>query len=152
MLIELALAAPRNAEALANLRAFPRGMERSRAGGEILAAVERGLERDPKTLPKIERERRNGAHVGATVELLKVLLRQVSEDSGVAGKLIATVDDLEAIAASDRAEAPALKGWRRKLFGERALQLKHGRLALTVENGKVVTLEWKDAEAPHPAA
>jgi ribonuclease D len=152
VLIELALAAPRSAEALANLRAFPRGMERSRAGGEILAAIERGLERDPKTLPKIERERRNGANVGATVELLKVLLRQVSEDSGVAGKLIATLDDLEAIAQNDKADAPALSGWRRKLFGERALELKHGRLALTVENGKVVTLEWKDAEAPHSTA
>ena len=152
VMIELAHAAPRNAEALANLRAFPRGMERSRAGAEILAAIERGLKRDPKTLPKIERERRNGANVGATVELLKVLLRQVSEESGVAGKLIATVDDLEAIASSDKAEAPALSGWRRKLFGERALELKHGRLALTVENGKVVTLEWKDAEAPPPGA
>ena len=104
VLIELSLAAPRNVEALANLRAFPRGMERSRAGAEILAAIERGLQRDPKTLPKIERERRNGVNVGATVELLKVLLRQVSEESGVAGKLIATVDDLEAIAQSDQAE------------------------------------------------
>src|SRR6202044_4021783 len=101
---------------------------RSRAGGEILVAIERGFERDPKTLPKIERERRNGANVGATVELLKVLLRQVSEDSGVAGKLIATVDDLEAIAQSDRAEAPALSGWRRKLFGGRGLEIKHGGL------------------------
>ncbi len=43
---------------------------------------------------------------------------------------------------------PRSRGWRRKLFGDRALELKHGRLALTVENGKVVTLEWKDAEAP----
>jgi ribonuclease D len=151
VLIELALAAPRNVEALGNLRAFPRGMERSRAGGEILEAIERGLARDPKTLPKIERERRNGANVAATVELLKVLLRQVSEESGVAGKLIATVDDLEAIAGNDKAEVPALAGWRRKLFGQRALELKHGRLALTVENSKVVTLEWRDAEGP-PAA
>jgi ribonuclease D len=148
VLIELALAAPRTIEALANLRAFPRGMERSRAGGEILGAIERGLARDPKTLPKIERERRNGASVGATVELLKVLLRQVSEESGVAGKLIATVDDLEAIASNDKADVPALSGWRRKLFGDRALELKRGRLALTVENGKVVTLEWRDASGP----
>ncbi len=152
VLIELATAAPRSVEALANLRAFPRGMERSRAGGEILEAIERGLARDPKTLPKIERERRNGANIGATVELLKVLLRQVSEESGVAGKLIATVDDLESIAANDKAGVPALSGWRRKLFGERALELKHGRLALTVENGKVVTLEWHDAEEPPPPA
>ncbi len=148
VLIELALAAPRSLEALGNLRAFPRGMERSRAGGEILEAIERGLARDHKTLPKVERERRNGANVAATVELLKVLLRQVSEESGVAGKLIATVDDLEAIAGNDKADVPALAGWRRTLFGQRALELKHGRLALTVENGKVVTLEWRDAEGP----
>jgi len=152
VLIELSLAAPRSVEALGNLRAFPRGMERSRAGGEILEAIQRGLARDPKSLPKIERERRNGANIGPTVELLKVLLRQVSEDSGVAGKLIATVDDLEAIATSDKADVPALSGWRRKLFGERALELKHGRVALTVENGRVVTLEWRDSETPPPAA
>ena len=152
VLIELALAAPRSVEALGNLRAFPRGMERSRAGGEILEAIERGLARDPKALPKIERERRNGANIAATVELLKVLLRQVSEESGVAGKLIATVDDLEAIAGNDKADVAALAGWRRKLFGQRALELKHGRLALTVENGKVVTLEWRDAEGPSAPA
>ncbi len=151
VLIELSLAAPRSVEALGNLRAFPRGMERSRSGAEILEAIERGVARDPKSLPKIERERRNGANIGATVELLKVLLRQVSEENGVAGKLIATVDDLEAIASSDKAEVPALGGWRRKLFGERALELKHGRLALTVENGRVVTLEWRDNERPAPA-
>jgi ribonuclease D len=151
VLIELATAAPRTVEALGNLRAFPRGMERSRAGGEILAAIERGLARDPKTLPRIERERRNGANVGATVELLKVLLRQVSEESGVAGKLIASVDDLESIASNDKADVAALSGWRRKIFGERALELKSGRLALTVENGKVVTLEWREAQEPREA-
>ena len=152
ILVEVALAAPRTEEALANLRAFPRGMERSRAGEEILAAVERGLARDPRTLPKIERERRNGSGCAATVELLKVLLRQVSDESGVAGKMIATVDDLEAIAISDKADVPALQGWRRKLFGARALELKHGKLALTVENGRVVVLEWRDADATAPLA
>jgi ribonuclease D len=150
-LIEVALAAPRSREALANLRAFPRGMERSHAGEEILAAIERGLARDPKTLPKIERERRNGGSA-ATVELLKVLLRQVSDETGVAGKMIATVDDLEAIAGDDEADVPALRGWRRRLFGARALELKRGDLALTVERGKVVVLEWREAPAPTDAA
>ncbi len=146
ILIEIALAAPRTAEALGNLRAFPRGMERSRAGSEIIVAIERGLERDPKTLPKIERERRNNGG-GATVELLKVLLRQVAERHGVAAKMIATVDDLEAIAADDKADVPALSGWRFELYGAKAIELKRGRLALTVENNKVVTLEWQDAPA-----
>ena len=144
ILVEIALAAPRTVDALGNLRAFPRGMERSKAGSEILAAIERGLERDPKSLPRIDRERRGGGG-GATVELLKVLLRQVSERHGVAVKMIATVEDLEAIAQDDNAKTPALSGWRRELFGAKALELKQGRLALTVENGKVVTLEWQDA-------
>ena len=144
ILVEIALAAPRTVDALGNLRAFPRGMERSKAGSEILAAIERGLERDPKSLPRIDRERRGGGG-GATVELLKVLLRQVSERHGVAAKMIATVEDLEAIAQDDNAKTPALSGWRRELFGAKALELKQGRLALTVENGKVVTLEWQDA-------
>jgi ribonuclease D len=151
-LIEIALAAPRNVEALANLRAFPRGMERGKSSADILAAVERGLARDPKTLPKIERERRGARGSAATVELLKVLLRQVCDQNGVAAKMIATVDDLEMIAADDRADIAALKGWRRKLFGARALELKKGRLALTVEDGKVVTLEWQDAAEAKAAA
>ena len=157
VLIEVALAAPRTQEALGGLRAFPRGMERSRAGEEILAAIERGLARDPKTLPKLAHGRRNGAGSAATVELLKVLLRQASDESGVAGKMIATVGDLEAIAADDDADVPALRGWRRKLFGARALELKRGNLALTVENGRVLALEWREAEgeaatAPAPSA
>jgi len=142
-LVEIALAAPRTEEALSNLRATPRGLERSRSGGEILAAIERAMARDPASLPPIERDRRSGN--GATVELLKVLLRQVCEEAGVAAKMIATVDDLEAIAANDEADVMALKGWRRAVFGEKALELKRGRLALAVENGKVVTLDWQDA-------
>lgn len=144
VMIEVALAAPRTADALANLRAFPRGMEKSRAGAEILAAIERALARDPADLPAIERDRRSGGGNGATVELLKVLLRQVSEKHGVAAKMIATVDDLEAIAASDRADVAALRGWRREIFGAKALELKRGKLALTVERGRVITLEWQD--------
>lgn len=152
VMIEVALAAPRTVETLGGLRAFPRGMEKSKGGADILVAIERGLARDPKTLPRIERDRRNGGG-GATVELLKVLLRQVSERHGVAAKMIATVDDLEAIAADDKASGiAALCGWRREIFGAKALELKHGRLALTVEAGKVVTLEWHDAPEPAETA
>ena len=152
MLVEIALAAPTTQEALGHLRAFPKGMERSKTGADILAAMERALNRDPKALPKIERERRNGGG-GATVELMKVLLRQVAEGHGVAARMIATSDDLEAICHSDKADVPALKGWRRQLFGRRALELKHGRLALTIEKGKIAALEWReleDGDAPPP--
>jgi ribonuclease D len=137
---DIAVQAPTSIEKLAALRSLPRGFERSKWGEAILEAVARGLARDPKSLPRIERSRAavNGA---ATVELLKVLLRMTAERHAVAAKVIATVDDLERIAADDEADVAALKGWRRELFGEKALALKHGRLALAVENGRVVPVE-----------
>jgi len=137
---DITLQAPTTLDRLGQVRSLPRGLERSRWGDAIVEAVKRGLERDPKTLPQLERFRPapNGA---ATVELLKVLLRMTSERHGVAAKVIATVDELDRIAADDEADVPALKGWRRELFGEKALALKHGRLALAVEKGRVVALE-----------
>jgi ribonuclease D len=137
---DLAIQHPTTIEKLGHLRSLPKGFERSRWGEQIIEAVNRGLARDPKTLPRLERHRgaQNG---GATIELLKVLLRMTAESHGVAAKVIATVDDLDRIAADDHAEVAALKGWRRELFGEKALALKHGQLALAVERGKVVALE-----------
>jgi ribonuclease D len=145
--IDVASAAPRSAEALARLRTIPAGFERSRTGAEIIAAVERGLSRDTSDIRLPERVRRSGGN-GAIVELLKVLLKAVCEAEGVAPKIIGTVDDLEAIADDDGAEVPALQGWRRSLFGERALALKQGRLALSVEGGRIVV---RALEATTPA-
>ena len=137
---EIATQAPTTVERLANLRSLPRGFERSRWGQDILQAVERGLARDPKSLPKFERQR-GGGNGAATVELLKVLLRMTAERHAVAAKVIATIDELEQIANDDDADVPALHGWRRELFGEKALALKHGKLSLAVEQGKVVAIE-----------
>jgi len=141
VLAEIATQAPTTVERLAGLRSLPRGFERSRWGQEILAAVACGLARDPKTLPRIERPRGGGGNGAATVELLKVLLRMTAERHAVAAKVIATIDELERIAADDHANVPALHGWRRELFGEKALALKHGKLSLAVEDGRVVALE-----------
>jgi len=137
---DIAVQAPTTPERLASLRSLPKGFERSKWGEGILEAVKRGLARDPRTLPQLERHK-PAANGAATVELLKVLLRMTSERHGVAAKVIATVDDLDRIAADDDADVPALKGWRRELFGERALALKHGRLALSIERGRVVTTD-----------
>ena len=71
------------------------------------------------------------------IELLRVLLRRCCDEHQVAQKLIASSDDLEAIAADDAAEVPALHGWRHEIFGADALALKHGRLALTVAGRRV---------------
>ena len=136
---DIATAAPRSVEELGRLRSIPQGFERSRTAADIIAAVERGLDRDPETVPALARERSGGG--GATVQLLKVLLQAVAEKRGVAAKIVATSDDLEAIAQDDDADTPALRGWRRDLFGEQALALKQGRLSLGIDRGRVVALE-----------
>ena len=137
---DIAVQAPTTLERLGALRSLPKGFERSRWGDAILDAVKRGVARDTKTLPRLERPKAmlNGQ---ATVELLKVLLRMTSERHAVAAKVIATVDDLDRIAADDDADVPAMSGWRRELFGEKALALKHGRLLLAIEKNRVVAVE-----------
>jgi ribonuclease D len=137
---DIATHAPTTPERLASLRSLPRGFERSRWGGEILEAVKRGLARDLSQLPRLDKPRQsfNG---NATVELLKVLLRMTSEHHGVAAKVIATVEDLERIALDDHADVAALRGWRRDMFGNQAIALKRGQLALAVDRGRVVVVE-----------
>jgi ribonuclease D len=137
---DIAVQAPTTIDRLGNLRSLPRGFERSKWGEAIVEAVQRGLARDPKSLPRLDRPK-PAVNGQATVELLKVLLRMTAERHGVAAKVIATVDDLDRIAADDDADVPALSGWRRDLFGEKALALKQGRLALAVERGRVVAVE-----------
>jgi ribonuclease D len=137
---DIATHAPTSIERLSNLRSLPKGFERSKWGTDIVAAVERGLARDPSKLPKIEKPR-NNATASATIELLKVLLRMTAEKHAVAAKVIATVDELEQIAASNDADVPALKGWRRELFGDAALALKAGRVALAMDKGRVVKVD-----------
>jgi len=137
---DIATHAPTTTDKLASLRSLPRGFERSKWGAEIIEAVKRGLARNPSDLPRLDKPRQ-GVNGSATVELLKVLLRMASEQNGVAAKVIATVEDLERIALDDRADVPALHGWRREMFGEQAIALKRGRLALAVDKGRVVAVE-----------
>jgi ribonuclease D len=137
---DIATHAPTTLEKLAHLRSVPKGFEKSKWGADIIAAVERGLKRDFAALPKLEKPR-NNSNGAAIVELLKVLLRMTAERHAVASKVIATVDDLEEIAANDAADVPALRGWRRELFGDAALKLKRGELALAIEKGRVIGVQ-----------
>ena len=143
---DIAIQAPITIERLGSLRSLPRGFERSKWGQDIIDAVMRGLARDHKSLPRLERPK-TGGNGSATVELLKVLLRMTSERHGVAAKVIATVDDLERIAYDDAADVPALKGWRREMFGHQALALKQGRLALAVDKSRVIAVDRSNGAA-----
>jgi ribonuclease D len=138
---EIASQQPTTPAALGHLRTMPRGFERSRSAEDILAAVRRALEVPKEELPRVPKHRPAANGNGAAVDLLKVLLKMISESHGVASKIIATVDDLEAIAGDDGADVPAMHGWRRELFGETALKLKRGEIALAVESNHVVAIE-----------
>src|SRR6195952_1470612 len=129
---DIATHAPTSLERLASLRSLPKGFDRSKWGADIVAAVQRGLARDPHTLPKIEKPRSN-SNGAAIVELLKVLLRMTSERHAVASKVIATVDDLEQIAGDDEADVAGLRG----------------RLARAIEKGRVVRVD-RDKPAVSP--
>ncbi len=148
---EVAMHRPVDADALALLRAVPRGFERSRAAAGLLSAVKSGLAIPDDALPRLPKGRPAPDGSGAAVDLLKVLLKLTSEANGVAAKVIATVDDLEKIASDDNADVPALHGWRRELFGENALALKHGRIALGFNGRRVVPISHTIEKVPPKA-
>lgn len=143
---ELATQTPTDAEGLNRLRSVPKGFGGSKFGPDLVAAIREAL-RDPEGYaPSVERPVNNSTQgAGAIVELLKVLLKARAEDAGVASKLIATVSDLEKIAGADDADTQALHGWRRQAFGEDALKLKRGELALVLDGARVRVVPVKRA-------
>ncbi len=146
-LYDIASQAPRTAEDLGSLRTLHNGFARSVRGRAVLEAVGKGLERDPNTIPPIERGEPMPPEAQAVVDLLRVLLKSTAGRHGVAPKLIATGDELEEIARSDETDLPVLRGWRKKLFGDDALALKRGELALAIKKGEVAVIA-PDGSAP----
>jgi ribonuclease D len=137
---DVASQAPTTVETLSALRTVHEGFARSARGRELIEAVKRGLARPAGEIPKLEVSEPLPPTAAAVADLLRVLLKSVSARSDVAAKLIATSDDLDRIALDDKADVPALKGWRRELFGADALALKSGEMALAVERGQIVTV------------
>lgn len=141
---EIATQAPIDADGLNRLRSVPKGFGGSRFGPELVEALAAAMKDPEAYAPKIERPPAPAQAQGAVVELLKVLLKARSEDAGVAAKMIATVSDLEKVAVDDKADVAALTGWRRKLFGEDALKLKRGELALVLDGARVRVVELEE--------
>ncbi|MEJ8573343.1 ribonuclease D [Microbaculum marinum] len=147
-LYEIAVHLPDSESSLARLRAVPKGYERSSAGREILKLVRQVKELPDKELPPIPRPNGPQRMSGPVSDLLKVLLKAVAAQNKVASRLVATSDDIEAIAADDDADVAALKGWRREIFGDKALDLKHGRLSLAVDGNRLSFDERDPPEKP----
>ncbi len=143
-LYDIANQMPETPDALSGLRSLSDGFARSSRAKDIVKAVQAGLSRDLESVPSLRQGKPMTADQTATLELLKVLLKASAARNEVAPRLIADAADLEALARRDDADVAALKGWRRKLFGDDALRLKRGELALTLEGGDVKVISLGD--------
>jgi len=148
-IFEIALQHPRDAAGFERLRSFSRGFGRSGAAGELIEIVTSTMALDKSALPKVPRQPRGPSAKGPVGDLLRVLLKAVAESNGVASRVIATSAEIDAIVRDDHARVPALAGWRRQLFGDLALKIKHGRLALGANGEGIVPIE---IEALEPGA
>ena len=142
-LYEIANQAPKNKSELDSLRAVPKGFANSKAAQKLLAAIKAGLDVPKDELPVLTKPKPMPPGLTPVVELLKVLLKMKCEENHVAQKLVANVADLEMLAADDDASIAAMKGWRREIFGETALALKHGEISLGLNGRRVVSLKRK---------
>ena len=147
VLCELSVQRPLTPDAFERLRAVPRGFGRSAAAGEIMALLRDVDALTKGELPSLPERYRGPSPKGAVGDLLRVLLKSVAEDNGVAARIIATSDEIDALVLDDAAEVPALKGWRRKLFGDKALAIKHGRIGLVATRQGIVEFVVKDQDA-----
>src|SRR3569832_123086 len=129
-LIEVAMQRPVTPDAFDKLRAVQRGYGRSSAAAEIIGLMKEVEALQKADLPPATERYRGPSPKGAVGDLIRVLLKAVSEEHGVAARIVATSDEIDALVLDDEAAVPALRGWRRKQFGAKALAIKHGKIAL----------------------
>lgn len=157
VLLDIAARAPETAEDLAKTRSVRRNNGLGAAMTEdILAVVAKGKAVPEADCPEVENREPLPRGMGPLVDLLRVLLKMKCDENGVAQKLVASASDLEMIAADDAADVPALKGWRRELFGEDALRIKRGDLGLSADGSRVrltpMAAREEDASTGHATA
>ena len=139
---EIAIQMPQKPESINELRLVSKGTANSSMGAAILKAVAHGLARDPKTIPDFKgRGDEMSAAQQAAAEVLKLALKVACETENVAPKLLASASDIDAVAIDDNADVPLLHGWRREVFGNMALDIKHGKACIGMENGRAVLIK-----------
>lgn len=128
---EIANQKPRDDKAMDRLRAVPKGFSRSTNGKSLLNLINQTLDNlDDAFTPNYERRKPTSPPPSGLPELLKVLLKAVADEANVAPRLIANAADVERLASEKDPDIAALKGWRREVFGDKALALKAGKLAI----------------------
>jgi ribonuclease D len=135
---ELASHPPKSQDDLGKVRGLSAGWRNNDIGARLIAAVNDAQPLEPEEMPDREPRRPGLTKEGVLVaDLLKLLLKIRAKEAGVAPRLIARSDDLEALAAGVRKSLRILEGWRFEEFGSDALDLVEGRLAFAIENGKL---------------
>lgn len=136
-LADIAGQAPKNAKQLAKIRNLSKDTAEGHVGRQILRIIADVLDTPPDTWPSVPKKKQISQTTAAMIDILKMLLKIQAAEHEVAPKIIACAHDLEAIALSDNADTPALNGWRKEIFGDDAVALKNGRLAIGMKGGKI---------------
>lgn len=136
-LLEIAATSPSGPDALARVRGVSRGFAEGRSGAGLLEVLSEARAVPDASLLRVPQGREKDRPSAALVALLKVLLAARCEQHHVAPRLVASSDDIDRLALDDEADIPALHGWRREVFGNDALRLKQGEIALGVEGKRV---------------
>jgi ribonuclease D len=136
-LMEIAAIAPTTPDALSRARGISRGFAEGRTGASLLEALAAPIALPEASLPALPKQRDSARPSAALVQLLKVLLTARCEENQVAPRLIASSDDIDRIALEDAPDVPALHGWRREVFGNDAIALREGRVALGAQGRRI---------------
>jgi ribonuclease D len=135
---EIVLHPPKTQDDLGRVRGLSAGWKTNDIGARLMAALQNPKPLEASDMPDRDPKRPGLTKDAALVsDLLKLLLKIRAKESGVAARLIARSDDLEALAAGVRKNLNILGGWRYEQFGKDALDLVEGRLAFAIENGKL---------------
>lgn len=139
-LIEIAIQQPKDEADLKRLRSLNKNWDKFSIAHTLIKAVHEGLEVDLATLPALPKHNPLNETSSAVIDLLKVLLKLVANENGIAPKIIATSNDLEKIAnGCIKKNIPAMNGWRYEIFGQKAEQMLKGKIGFYLSNGKINT-------------
>ncbi|QQG35961.1 MAG: ribonuclease D [Micavibrio aeruginosavorus] len=141
VLADMAVHPPETSEELGKIRGLSPDFARGRMGKALLEAVHKGLATPPKDCPRLERRPKFPSDMTPTLEMLKMLLRIQCAEHGVAPKLIANSDDLEAFVINPDGDLPVTKGWRGEIFGDAARRMMAGKIALCLKNKQISRIE-----------
>jgi ribonuclease D len=143
-LADMAAQMPKNEAQLKKIRNMPEDLSKNHIGQTLIDIITAASQSDPQTWPALEKRKPLPPSVAATVDILRMLMKIQCTEQGVATKLLASTEDLEALAAEDAADVPAMKGWRFEMFGREVQDLKQGRLAIGLKAGKIVKFRVSD--------